>query len=248
MTDSVHRFDQRVEDYIRWRPDYPDDAIDHVCSVLNLASGSTLADIGSGTGKLSRPFLERGVDIIGVEPNLPMKQAGDLLLEDWKGFSSVQGTAEKTGLPDGSVDGIIAGQAFHWFEPEGCKKEWTRILKVDTGVALIWNSRPLTGTPFMEAYESFLQEWGTDYDAVSEQYEKSADLRLVLGESYQTRSFDNGQELSLEGLKGRICSCSYVPDKGSADREKMVAAIPELFRKHEENGQVNLLYDANVYW
>jgi SAM-dependent methyltransferase len=248
MADSLHRFDQRVDDYIRWRPDYPKEAIDHVCTVLNLETGSQVADIGSGTGKLSRPFLEKGIKIIGVEPNAPMKQAGDFLLEDSKGFSSVNGKAEKTGLSDRSVDGIIAGQAFHWFDVTKCKKEWARILRPAKGIALIWNNRPLTGTPFMEAYESFLQEWGTDYNAVSEQYEKSADLKLALGSSYQKRSFKNFQALPSEGLIGRICSCSYVPDRGSVDREKMEKAIPDLFEHHAENGQVKLLYDTNVYW
>lgn len=248
LTDSLHRFDQRVDDYVRWRPNYPGEAVDHVCRVLHLKKGTRVADIGSGTGKLSQPFLERGIEVIGVEPNFPMKQAGDVLLGEAKGFSSVQGTAERTGLSDSCVDGIIAGQAFHWFEASACKKEWTRILQPNKGIALIWNSRPLTGTPFMEGYESFLQEWGTDYNAVSENYEKSADLRLVLGTNYSRRSFKNNQELSLEGLAGRICSCSYVPEQGSVAREKMENAIPELFRRFSENGCVNLLYDTNVYW
>jgi len=248
MDDVTHRFDERVDDYVKWRPDYPDEAVQHVIAALGLTYGSKVADIGSGTGKLSRPFLESEVNVIGVEPNEPMRRAGDLLLGSFEGFDGVDGKAESTGLENQSVDGIIAGQAFHWFDAKACSEEWRRILKPGKGISLVWNCRHLEGTPFAEAYESFLQQWGIDYDEVSEQYEKGDDLKTVLGSSYDQRSFLNRQVLPLEGLVGRILSCSYMPGQKSANYAEMEGAISEMFHAHSENGRVTVLYDTNVYW
>ena len=170
------------------------------------------------------------------------------MLSAYPGFSSSANTAESTGIADASVDGVIAGQAFHWFDAPKVVDEWHRILRPTGGVAIIWNDRQLDGDEFLAAYESFLHEWGTDYDAVSEQYENPEDLRTVLGEDYSCQAFDNEQILSLDGLKGRINSCSYMPAVGDENYEPMQHAIEGLFEKYKIDDAVVLRYKTNVYW
>lgn len=87
-----------------------------------------IADIGSGTGLLSELFLKQGNIVYGVEPNLEMRQAGELLLKDYPNFHSMNGSAELTTLPNQSIDLIVAGQAFHWFDVGQCRQEFQRIL------------------------------------------------------------------------------------------------------------------------
>lgn len=128
---------------------------------------SVVADIGSGTGKLSELFLRNGNPVYGVEPNPEMRAAGENLLSSYPGFVSVSGSAEATMLPDQSADFITAGQAFHWFDQKQARREFERILKPDSFVVLVWNER-LADTPFLEAYEMLTQTYAMDYHDVTQ--------------------------------------------------------------------------------
>jgi SAM-dependent methyltransferase len=115
-----------------------------------------VADIGSGTGILSELFLGNGNRVFGVEPNAEMRRAAERLLGGDARFTSVAGSAEATTLAEGSVDLVAAGQAFHWFDPEAARAEFLRVLKPGGWVALAWNARRRSGTPFLEDYERLL--------------------------------------------------------------------------------------------
>ncbi len=94
-----------------------------------LTENSEIADVGSGTGALARLFLENGYRVFGVELNAEMRGAGERLLRRYGRFTSVAVRAEETTLPDGSVDLVTAGQAFHWFDLGPTRREFARILK-----------------------------------------------------------------------------------------------------------------------
>src|SRR5260370_40531082 len=123
MAQSVERFSSRVANYVRYRPGYPPAIIDLLKTECDLTSESLIADIGSGSGKLSELFLENGNVVFGVEPNVAMRVAADQILQAYLGFRSVEGTAESTTLVSGSVDFVTAGQAFHWFHVAKAKAE-----------------------------------------------------------------------------------------------------------------------------
>lgn len=69
-----------------------------------LTAESVVADIGSGTGKLTGSLLQSGGHVFGVEPNQEMREAGGRLLQSFPRFTSLAATAEETGLPAASVD------------------------------------------------------------------------------------------------------------------------------------------------
>ena len=58
--DPTRRFSSRVENYVRYRPGYPEEIIDLLRDECGLAKGSIVVDIGSGTGKLSELFRKTG--------------------------------------------------------------------------------------------------------------------------------------------------------------------------------------------
>src|ERR1700722_18650168 len=116
MLDPTKRFTGRSENYIRYRPGYPAEIINLLRDRCGLTPASAVADIGSGTGKISEIFLENGNPPFGGEPNRDMREAGERLLLHFPNFTSVIGTAEDTTLPDGSMDFVVAAQAFHWFD------------------------------------------------------------------------------------------------------------------------------------
>ena len=125
----------------------PGQAWDYPASVVGLLTQESrrenprLADIGSGTGILSRAMLERGWTVYGVEPNDDMRRGGGEAAVLFSRFHSVAGTAERTGLPGSSVDLVTAAQSFPWLTPPRFKRECRRNSVRRGKVALIWNSR-----------------------------------------------------------------------------------------------------------
>src|SRR5215469_10414253 len=135
--DPTRRFSSRVDNYIRYRPGYPGEIIELLKKECGLTRASVVADIGSGTGKLTELFLANGNEVFGIEPNKEMRDAGERLLAGFSNFTSIEAAAEETILPGVSVDFISAGQAFHWFDRKRCRAEFARILKPEGWVVLI---------------------------------------------------------------------------------------------------------------
>src|SRR5271165_2614354 len=129
FVDAKQRFSNRVADYVRYRPGYPAGVLSFLIENCGLHREHVIADIGSGTGLLSKLFVENGNHVYGVEPNAEMKAAGDEFLHASSNFASITGSAEATTLSDCSIDFVTAGQAFHWFDPIVSHKEFSRILK-----------------------------------------------------------------------------------------------------------------------
>ena len=124
MNDNTKRFSDRVADYIKYRPNYPQEVVHILERETKLNITKKIADIGSGTGISSLLFLRRNYAVIGVELNKEMRSAAEQMLSEFKNFKSVEGTAENTNLPDKSVYLRVSGQAFHWFDKEKCKIEF----------------------------------------------------------------------------------------------------------------------------
>jgi len=103
-TSSTLRLSDRVENYVRYRPTYPSGVIDALRELAGLQATSVVADIGSGTGIFTQLLLPHCAGVYAVEPNGPMRSAGEHLLGGDPKFFSVAGTAESTGLADASVD------------------------------------------------------------------------------------------------------------------------------------------------
>ena len=246
--DSTRRFSNRVENYVRYRPSYPPAAIACLEGEFGLSSAQIVADVGSGTGILSELLLRHGNTVYGVEPNAEMRSAAERLLRHYPGFRSVAGTAEQTTLPAASVDWIVAGQAFHWFEVEDARREFARILRPAGRVALLWNVRR-EDTAFLQEYEQFLREYGTDYSAVKHQsVETDGRLDRFFGPGeFVLRSFDNQQSFDFDGLRGRTLSASYMPAEGHPRYGAMLAELARLFERHAADGCVEFDYDTRMY-
>ncbi len=249
MRDPTQRFTDRVQDYIQYRPTYPAALWPLLNEECELQPGAIVADVGSGTGTLSSLLLDRGVEVFGVEPNAAMRQAAEELLADQLAFRSIAGRAEATTLRSQSVDGITAGQAFHWFDPRLARREFSRILRPHGWVVLVWNSRRTDSTPFLTAYQQFLCRWCPDYSCVSARYADPDSLELFFGsEAYQHRSVDNEQLLALDGLTGRFLSSSYAPTGDDPTRDHVLEALRELFDDYSDGGLVRVEYDTDVYF
>jgi ubiquinone/menaquinone biosynthesis C-methylase UbiE len=240
--DPKTRFSSRVENYVKYRPDYPLEIISFLKEQDILKENYIVADIGSGTGKLTELFLMNGNLVYGVEPNDNMRRAAEYLLKKYSNFRSIKGSAEETNLNSNMIDLITAGQAFHWFKVKETIQEFKRILKSNGYVLLIWNNRKKSGHNFSVQYENFILKYGTDYKEVRKNENNIDDFF-----EYKLKTFSNYQNLNFEGLKGRLLSVSYIPQEGP-HFIKMLDELKELFDLYQKDGFVRIEYDTQVYY
>lgn len=253
MTEQVRdpktRFSDRVDDYIKYRPRYGREVVEALEKACGLAPSHVIADVGCGTGFSAEPFLRNGNRVIGIEPNLEMREAGKSFLASYKKFEMRDGTAEQTGLPPASVDFVLAGQAFHWFKREPTRAEFARVLKLDGWCALIWHDRSTEATPFLRAYEEFLQRHAVDYkDVVHRQVANFDVLRKFFAPcGVKLIRLAAEQRFDFDGLQGRIRSSSYMPREGPK-AAAMHAEAPDLFARYQRDGQVVLQYETKIFY
>jgi ubiquinone/menaquinone biosynthesis C-methylase UbiE len=248
MSDTVTRFSNRVANYVKYRPGYPAEVVELFRTEMGLTVDSVLADIGSGTGLSTRPFLENGNTVYGVEPNAAMRAAAEEYLSEFPNFISHEGTAEDTNLGDDSIDFVIAAQAFHWFDPVKTRTEFQRILKPQGYIALIWNERQLDTTEFLREYEKLLLKYGRDYANVRHENIDQQKLGAFFESSYKRATFSNEQEFDFEGLRGRVLSSSYMPAEGDPSFPALEKDLRHLFTKHSEKDRIKVFYDTNIYY
>jgi len=164
--DLTQRFSNRVADSVKYRPSYPTAIIDLIAAECGLTRDSIVADVGSGTGLLAELFLKAGNQVLGIEPNREMREAGEQWLRGYDRFVSIEATAEAITLPDHCVDFVTAGQSFHWFDRARVGVEFARMLRSPGWLVLVWNERRVDSTPFLRAYEQLLHTYSTEYAQV----------------------------------------------------------------------------------
>ena len=247
--DSKERFSNRVSDYVRYRPGYPPGILELLRAECGLTPESVIADVGSGTGILTKLFLENGNSVFGIEPNTAMREAGEEFLAAHPKFRSVAAPAEATTLADASVDFVIAAQAFHWFDPPRARAEFVRVLQPGGWAVVIWNERKKDLGPFAQAYEKLLSMYGTDYSAVSDTYPEPERMAAFFGAgNFRHRVFPNEQLMDFDALRGRLLSSSYSPALGHPNHAPMLAELQRIFDEYAENGRVRFEYNTHVYY
>ncbi|MAT96707.1 MAG: SAM-dependent methyltransferase [Anaerolineaceae bacterium] len=245
--DPTRRFSNRVDNYVKYRPSYPTAVLTCLQEECGLDETAVIADIGSGTGILARLFLQNGNRVLGVEPNKEMREAGEAFLAAFSRFTSINGTAEATTLPDHSVDFVTAGQSAHWFDRQKSLPEFRRILRPGGTVAFVWNTMAFDASPFMQGYEQITLRYFTGKP--SRENELRGEMLAYLGEGAQVRTFANEQQFDLPGLTGRLLSTSYAPLAGDAKHEPMLAELRDLFEANaDENGRIRFRYATELYY
>jgi SAM-dependent methyltransferase len=241
------RFSDLADLYARHRPDYPAGAVDRVIERGGLAGDALLVDVGCGTGISSRQFAERGVRVLGVEPNDSMRaRARQVAPRAGPAPEYRPGRAEATGLPDGVAQVVLAAQAFHWFDAHEALKEFDRVLRRGGWVALMWNERD-ESDPCTAAYGAVIR---TAPEAASVEGPRARAgevlLHSPLFESGERVCFPHTQELDEGEVLGRAFSASYAPREPGA-AEAFARGLREVFARFESGGRVVLRYETALY-
>jgi SAM-dependent methyltransferase len=247
VKDPTQRFSSRVDNYVRYRPGYPQEVLQLLREECGLTPKHVIADVASGTGIFTRMLLENGNRVFGVEPNDAMRQTAEEQLAKYPSFTSVAGTAEATSLPSGSVDIVTAAQAAHWFDRGKARREFVRVLKPGGWTVLLWNERRTEATAFLKAYEQLLLTHGTDYEEVRHERTTATIGAFFAPSLFQERVFDYRQEFDYDGLEGRLLSSSYTPQPGHANYDPMLRELRRIFDAYQGNGRVSFEYYTRVY-
>lgn len=234
--DSRQRFSGPAALYDRHRPSYPAALLDWIVASAGLRPPDPVADVGCGTGISTRPFAERGFDVVGVDPNQAMlaeaRAAGP--------GRYLLGEAAATGLPTASMALVSVAQAFHWFDLPETLREFSRVLRPAGSCAVYWNVRG--SNPFLEEYDRLLREHSTEYSV----FDKPAQTLAALRARSELRDlseaeFAHAQTFDREGLFGRAYSSSYVVH-GIADHAAFDRALAALHERHARDGRVEFPY------
>ncbi|MDX2213594.1 MAG: methyltransferase domain-containing protein [Oculatellaceae cyanobacterium bins.114] len=238
----LKRFSDRAEDYAKYRPRYPEEAIATLLDSVADPAQCIIADIGAGTGISSRLLADQGATVWAIEPNAAMRESATPHLR----VKFHDATAEATGLSSQSVDLVTCCQSFHWFEPIATLSEFHRILKPGGRVALMWNDRDLTD-PLMVDYTNSVSN-ASEQGFFERRDRKSPDAlaNSPLFQNFHTYTFTYKHPLSLKGLIGLASSASYVTKTGST-YEQLIADLQGLYQRWQQDGCVPLSYQTYLY-
>ncbi len=239
-------FSGRAKEYDMYRPNYPSVLVEIVERECGISPGMRIADIGCGTGKLAEIFLKAGFRVECVEPNTHMIEMAEKRLSSYENAGLVRGYAEMTTLQDGSVNLVIAGQSFHWFDFDRTKLEFKRILAEPKYVALVWNDRD-DGDTFTGEYEQFVRKYSHGYHGTGSSGVSGRAISDFFSGSCRKIELSNWQSLDYTGLVGRYLSVSYSLAPGDNKYSDMLRDLKTLFRRFARDGSVRLKYVTRVF-
>jgi SAM-dependent methyltransferase len=212
--------------YDRARPSYPPEAVAFALEPLRGRPDLRAVDVGAGTGKLTQQLCAAGVTTLAVEPAPGMRK---VLKHTVSRAQVLAGSAEELPLPDGSVDLVAVGQAFHWFDRDRAVPELARVLRPGGRLALFYNSRD-TSVAWVRALADVI---GDHADHAGAHRERDPE---VLGpfapEAYG--EFRHQQELNADGLADLVGSRSYAIRMPPAERAALLDRVRVLARTHPQ--------------
>ena len=236
------RFSQRAGSYDLGRPRYPAALFDWYRERFRLSAESVVADIGAGTGLHTAGLVDDAKLIWAVEPNEAMRKKAESRFEQLEHVRVLAGSAEKTGVPTGSVDLVTAAQAFHWFDPAAFADEVGRLLSPGGAWALTWNVRDPEANRFTARFEGILHRWGKGYGDIRASWGNPDTVARFSQGPVERYHFENPLPLDLVSARANLASCSFMPQAGSAEAAQAQAALDALFEEEAVDGEVHLVY------
>ncbi|WP_406040062.1 class I SAM-dependent methyltransferase [Micromonospora sp. NBC_00898] len=225
MTDPTQAlsFGAAAAEYDRFRPRYPQEALRWALD--GLAAPARVVDLGAGTGILTRGVLALGHEVTPVEPDPGMRAQLDAVTP---GVTALPGTAEELPLPDGSVDAVLVGQAYHWFDKERAHAEVGRVIRAGGTFAPIWNTRD-SGVAWVAELERIADLRDHAGNLVEKVTDFGPDFAAV-----ELAQFTHRTTLTPAEVVGMLHTRSYWLTAEPEEREKVDRELRELFATHPD--------------
>lgn len=221
--------------YYNSRPTYPKECIDYLINKFGLSSDSVIADIGAGTGILTKPFLDFGCSAYAVEPNDDMFSELSKNLSQYQNINFLKTSAEATEIPMSSCDAVVVGTAFHWFDKDKFRTECRRILKNNKYVAVLRISYNTEGDKQLDKVKHYTEQ---DLNAAKE----------FFGESFLEHiCFEYTQSFDEERYINEKLSSDTTPRPNDAGFDEYVNKCRNVFRKYFKTGIAELPFAVDCY-
>jgi len=245
----VGSLDRWPEDYERGRPGWPPEVVD----VPGLPPEATVLELGAGTGKLTRLLVATFGRVIAVEPAEPMRR---LLVSHCPEAEALAASAEEIPLANGSVDAVVAAEAFHRFDGERALAEIARVLRPRGVLVLLWNLPAGPTEPSIETAERLLQErapgdraeLGYDpLDLNTTRYESGAwrePFAKSPFEELQEARLANPQTVDRDGVVAFFASMGWIGDLPDAERLPLLDEVRSLLAADEYERP----WETHVHW
>jgi ubiquinone/menaquinone biosynthesis C-methylase UbiE len=221
---SIHpgarAFARAAEAYERARPTYPPEALDWIGESVPLRPGDSVVDLAAGTGKLTRLLVERGYDVVAVEPIAEMRA---LLQQRVPRARPVEGTAEAIPLADAVARAVTVAQAFHWFDPERAPAEIARVLEPNGALVIMANIRDMED-PLQEQLEELMGRYRGEYP--NRNWVETWDGHPLFVTEY--REFPHEELLDAETFGERVASVSWIASLPPEENARVLAATRAL--------------------
>ena len=246
LNGSQLKFTGRAENYEKYRPSYPVPVIEHILSLSNKRS-NVIAEIASGTGKLTRLLLDQNQVIYAIEPNSDMRREAEKKLGKNRNFHSLNKTADNTSLEADSMDLIVCAEAYHWFDQESTRMEFKRILKPEGYMVLLWNNfgENAYNDELWKLNERYAKKDTGNLHIIS----KEERAKHLFGEgNYRKAEYENKLCETFEGLLGGSLSASFAPQPGEEYYEEYKNGLKDIFDRYSKEGRIEVRFVTVCYY
>ena len=252
--DALPGFDQKLFDYL-----YND---------LGMNKNSIIADIGSGTGRLTYDFLNRGNTVYAIDPDANMRTICENKCREFKNFISINGTEENMNIDANSVDFVVASQVFHRFNPDKFKLECKRVLKGKFNVIIIWYRVDFTNPIYSKMlasvkkrYSAYKTRYTTDeiQGAYLEEEENNNDAQKFYDNRSKMATIECkanltneefmklGLSLSLYPITHEMNTVSKVLESKEFNLEDYKNDLVEIFNQYSKDDVITLPLKVQVH-
>jgi Dimethyladenosine transferase (rRNA methylation) len=253
-------FDEIVANYDRTRLEYPANLISDIFNYAHADNSKKALEIGAGTGKATKSFLDAGYDVTAVEIGSNMAGFLKERFRQYQNLDVINDSFEKIPLENDKYDLIYAASAFHWVDAEiGCPKA-LRLLKCGGTLALFrYNAVPDDGEKLYEKiqtiYEKYFHKpYVRPAKTTREEYEKPTeifkgfrfnDLKEYGFADVIMKFYDETKVFGADDYISLLDTMADHRSLANGDRAALYSGIREAILNH--GGQIHVDYVFQLY-
>ena len=244
---AARGFAAGVDAYERGRPDYSPEAVERLVREIGVGPGKRVVDLAAGTGKLTRQLVATGAELVAIEPVAEMRARLAEMLPD---VEALDGTAERIPLPDRSVDIVVVGQAFHWFDGVPALSEIHRVLKPSGGLGLVWQARD-PSRPWVARLDEIIDRHAGAEPRFRTGAWRAAFKATTLFDPLREAVFEHVHRGDRGTIIDRVASISYIAAMDDGLRHAVLDEVRDLLATDPEiaaTAVIELPYRSHVYW